>query len=111
MTDEFLEAEFAASASYWSGRARHYEAVEANRKALEERFARGQVVRVVKGRKIPKGTLGTVFWFGSSEFRGVETYRVGMVTPDGEKHFTAVSNVEPVEGLTEIEESLARVES
>lgn len=50
---------------------------------------RGKVVRVVKGRKVPKGTEGRVFWYGTTQYGR----SVGIELNDGTKVFTAEYNV------------------
>lgn len=55
---------------------------------------KGRTVKVVRGRKVPKGTEGRVFWRGSSGYGRGLTYRIGLETAEGDKHFTAESNVE-----------------
>lgn len=54
-------------------------------------IVKGQTVTVVKGRKVPKGTTGTVAWIGEDNYGNA---RVGFKTADGEMVFTAQSNVE-----------------
>lgn len=54
-------------------------------------IVKGQTVTVVKGRKVPKGTTGTIAWIGEDDWGKA---RVGIKTADGEMHFTAQSNVE-----------------
>jgi hypothetical protein len=44
---------------------------------------------VVKGKKVPIGTSGTVIWAGFGKYGP----RVGIKTAAGEVHFTAASNV------------------
>ena len=74
--------------------------------AAEARLPKkGRTVKVVAGRKLPKGTLGEVFWTGCNQFR---TYyrngynrpdpfeRIGIRLQDGSKVFTAGANVEVV---------------
>lgn len=67
--------------------------------ALREaaRLERGVRVRVVKGRKVPKGTEGTVVWIGVDQYGsryGTTKYRIGIRPDgDGEAVFTAGSNV------------------
>lgn len=51
---------------------------------------KGKTVKVVRGRKVPKGTIGRVFWMEEGGW-GV---RVGLETADGKTYFTAYSNVE-----------------
>jgi hypothetical protein len=65
----------------------------------------GKRVRVTKGRKVPAGTEGEVFWYGTDRYArhaqalwaflddGRTGRRVGIRTGDGEKYFTAATNV------------------
>lgn len=53
---------------------------------------KGRFVRVFKGRKVPIGTQGRSFWYGQSAYG----YRVGFITQDGQKFFTAADNVEVI---------------
>lgn len=53
----------------------------------------GKHVRVVKGRKVPRGTEGRVFWFGFKW--GHE--RVGFKDAAGETFWTAATNVEVIQ--------------
>ncbi len=53
---------------------------------------KGSDVKVVRGRKVPVGTTGKVFWIGDTAY-GV---RVGINTSGGETVWTAVTNVEVV---------------
>ena len=57
----------------------------------------GQTVEVVKGRKVPIGTIGVIFWTGLDKFGGdrnstVKRYRYGIDVA-GVRHYTAQSNV------------------
>lgn len=74
------------------------EAEERRLQAEAEREAntirKGKTVRVVRGRKIAKGTEGRVFWYGQTQFG----MRVGIELANGTKEFTAASNVEVAEG-------------
>lgn len=61
-------------------------------------------VRVVKGRKVPKGTEGVIFWMGSycnspyGDPWGIyTTYRCGLKDDNGRIYWTALSNVELVQ--------------
>jgi len=61
-------------------------------------------VRVVKGRKVPIGTEGEVFWMGSYDHSkygdpwGIYTsVRVGIRDDLGNVHWTAVENIEVIE--------------
>lgn len=60
----------------------------------------GKTVRVVKGRKVPKGTTGKCFWIKRYDYSrygdpwGIySSTRIGIKTPDGEVYFTSVDNV------------------
>lgn len=53
---------------------------------------KGQTVEVFKGRKVPKGTVGEVFWVAfEPDHYGV--VKVGLKTAEGVKHFTNIENV------------------
>ena len=52
--------------------------------------AKYKEVKVVRGRKVPLGTLGRVFWMGNSGF-GMS---VGLELANGSRVFTALKNVE-----------------
>ena len=55
---------------------------------------KGSLVVVVRGRKVPKGTKGRVFWTGSNHYGD----RVGVQGDDGQTHWTATRNVEVEKG-------------
>jgi hypothetical protein len=55
--------------------------------------ARGAIVRVVAGRKIPVGLEGQVTWDGDSQYGP----RVRIRFDNGEEEFTAASNVEVID--------------
>ena len=57
------------------------------RKAIVKK---GDEVVVVKGRKVPVGVVGRVFWFGDSEWGT----KLGIETAKGETHWTYLANVE-----------------
>lgn len=66
-------------------------------------YAHKRVV-VVKGRKVPVGTEGEVFWMGSRDYSkygdpwGIYTYvRVGIRTDSGDVHWTDVNNIKVIE--------------
>lgn len=85
--------------------------------AEEDKHPRvGKKVKVVRGRKIPIGTVGEVVWFGENSYyresrysngmfkalMGYEHYnpekwRVGIRLLDGSRVFTAATNVEVVQ--------------
>lgn len=64
-------------------------------------------VRVVKGRKVPKGTEGECFWLGSycnspyGDPWGIyTTFRCGIRDDTGTVHWTAIDNIELAEAAT-----------
>jgi hypothetical protein len=79
----------------------HDRAVErqAARDAAEAATPReGKTVKVTKGRKIPKGTVAVVVWFGEDKYNSTQwltKYRVGLMI-DGQRVFTSADNVEVV---------------
>lgn len=83
-------AEFAAAKAASALSAAKVEYWESQRPVVE----RGTPVQVVKGRKVPVGTTGTVFWVGESTWGD----RVGFTDAEGTTHWTARTNVEPVFG-------------
>lgn len=56
-------------------------------------IVKGQTVTVVRGRKVPKGTTGVVFWTG---FDAYDKPKIGFRDAAGTTHWTATSNVEAV---------------
>ena len=71
--------------------------------ALEARLAakyeggevtKGATVEVYKGRKVPVGTVGKVFWLGAGRYG----WRVGLNDETGTTHWTALDNVKVVVG-------------
>ena len=53
----------------------------------------GDKVVVVKGRKVAKGTVGTLFWLKEQEFDGKPTIRIGIKDSEGKVHWTYLHNV------------------
>lgn len=65
------------------------------RQLSEGVIVKGQKVVVVKGRKVPKGTQGEIFWLGYETWNGESILkRLGIVTPTGEKVFVSSEYVE-----------------
>ena len=67
---------------------------------LVQKFYNKQV-RVVKGRKVPIGTVGECFWMGSTDYSkygdpwGIYTkYRVGIKDTDENVYWTSADNIE-----------------
>lgn len=54
--------------------------------------AKGDTVEVYKGRKVPVGTVGKVFWMGAGKWG----WRVGLNDETGTTHWTALGNVRVV---------------
>lgn len=69
-------------------------------KAQAAKVAFGKQVKVVRGRKVPQGTIAEVFWTGpdkfASRFNPRPALRVGLRLLDGSKVFTSESNVEVI---------------
>ena len=60
----------------------------------------GKTVKVVKGRKVPIGTIGDVFYLARKHYSqntwfGFDT-RIGIKSEDGTQHFLSASNVEAI---------------
>lgn len=53
----------------------------------------GQTVKVYRGRKVPQGTIGVVFWL-AEESDDFGAYKIGIKSADGTKHFVAINNVD-----------------
>jgi hypothetical protein len=54
----------------------------------EGRIVLGQHVRVTRGRKVAKGTEGTIFWLNdATDFNGNPIIKVGIKTEAGDSHF------------------------
>lgn len=59
---------------------------------------RGRMIRVVRGRKVAKGTEGRVFWYGESRYG----MRIGIETSTGERIFVDGRNIEVVVDPAEV---------
>jgi len=100
--------------------ARNLEGRIAKAKAEAATPAKGKTVTVVKGRKVPKGTTGTVIWVGEGKYYGPTprykssawstrgALRVGLKDAEGTVHWTAASNVEVVNPAEPDIEALTR---
>jgi hypothetical protein len=71
-------------------RARRAAEAKARRLAEEKAPCKGCRCKVVKGRKVPVGLRGTVFWMGDGQYGT----RVGLKDDAGTVYWTAASNVE-----------------
>lgn len=73
--------------SYW--RKSTVEHLNRRNEEIAKTPQKGKSVIVVRGRKVPKGTNGEVFWIGEqyNQFSGCQEVKAGIVTPDGKKHF------------------------
>lgn len=52
----------------------------------------GRIAKVVKGRKVPVGTQGMIFWVGLDQYKE-DGIRVG-IEANGQKHYTDAANIE-----------------
>jgi hypothetical protein len=101
--------------------ARNLEARIAKATAEAATPAKGKLVTVVKGRKVPKGTTGVVIWVGEGRYFGPTprykssawsakgALRVGVKDAEGTVHWTAASNVEVVNPAEPDVEELTRL--
>jgi hypothetical protein len=70
----------------------------------------GQTVKVRRGRKVPIGIIGIVFWV-ADEADHFDTWKIGIKTETGDKHFLAINNVEfYFDGADELYESRVAAE-
>jgi hypothetical protein len=53
------------------------------------KIEKGDYVTVYKGRKVPKGTIGQVFWIGDTQYGT----RIGLTDAAGDTWWTALTNV------------------
>ncbi len=68
-------------------------------KQQAETVEKEKTVKVVKGRKVPIGTIGKVFFIKTMYFgyKGYQTaIKIGLLDKDGNKHYTYIDNVEVV---------------
>jgi len=59
----------------------------------EGKIVVGQTVKVYRGRKVPQGTIGVVFWVADEEDQWF-VWKIGFKTEQGDKHFINVENVD-----------------
>lgn len=55
----------------------------------------GRTAKVIKGRKVPVGTQGVIFWMGIDQYKE-DSYRVG-IEANGQKHYTSTDNIEVIQ--------------
>lgn len=62
-----------------------------------KKIQKGDTVKVIKGRKVPKGTEGVVFWCGTryNQYSRIDEERVGIEV-DGERMFLNAEYVEVI---------------
>lgn len=53
----------------------------------------GQTVKVYRGRKVPQGTIGIVFWV-AEEADSFDVWKIGIKDQAGVKYFLAINNVD-----------------
>lgn len=57
-----------------------------------------QIVTVIRGRKVPKGTTGTIFYrVMAHDFKGNDIVKIGIKTAEGDTHFVNAAYVIAVE--------------
>lgn len=68
-------------------------------KELQRTFVKGDKVKVVRGRKVPKGTILDVFWCGKvyNRFSRMDEERIGAYDADGNKVWIAAEYCEHVQ--------------
>lgn len=62
----------------------------------DRQITKGTRVRVVRGRKVPKGTEGVIIWLGSGTYMGKTVGRCGVKDAAGKVHWTATANVDTI---------------
>lgn len=92
--DSMDQADFDANRAYWSGRADAARELQEAERRLRD--MKGKEVEVVRGRKVPIGTRGTVFYSG----KGKWGWRIGFTGTDGGEYWTDAYNVELVSELS-----------
>lgn len=106
-SDKIKEFAAAWQSGYNSGLRFSYNESSYNRRedekqiALENPAIKGRMVEVYKGRKVPKGTRGMVFWIGADNYNN---QKLGIATSDREDDhgrfldvvWTAASNCRPI---------------
>jgi hypothetical protein len=83
--------EVKAAYAVWEAK-RHQAAAEARERERALRPEKGKNLRVVRGRKVPRGTTGVCIWRGSGQWGE----RVGLKDSSGTVHWTSIKNVEVV---------------
>ena len=80
--------------------------LNAAREVSEFREFFGKTVEVVKGRKVPKGTIGRCFWLKRYDYShygdpwGIySSTRIGIKVANGEVYFTSLDNVTVCENM------------
>jgi hypothetical protein len=66
----------------------------------------GAEVEVIKGRKLPKGTVGEVTWRGKDSFNP-RAFRIGMRLANGTRVYTAMDNLVKLNVIPPTEAELA----
>ena len=92
-----------------------YNTFKANQRKLDynvwnmqqaKQVMKDKLVRVVKGRKVSKGTEGKVFWIGPNKYGSGE--RVGIKELNGTVHWTHADNVEVVNPVSHFKPALGK---
>lgn len=72
---------------------------------------KGTRVRVVRGRKVAKGTEGVIIWLGSSTYMGKTVGRCGIKDDKGTVHWTATANVDTIGSRLTDEQAIQEAKS
>lgn len=81
---------------------------------LQGEIVVGQTVKVYRGRKVPIGTVGIVFWVADKADQ-FDTWKIGIKDDAGVKYFLAINNVDfyfdGADALNEIRVATAKAEA
>jgi hypothetical protein len=75
----------------WS-EVKRQEYLKRDREEQARKVSKGKMVVVARGRKVPKGTTGIVFWYGAGQWGD----RVGVKDSRGTVHWTAAVNCDVI---------------
>jgi hypothetical protein len=92
-TRTYLPAHECTPDEGWRERAETQRLAEVAQATAEGRIIKGVKIRVIKGRKVAKGTTGIAFWV-ADEPNGYGVVNVGFNTEDGGKFYVNIANLE-----------------
>jgi len=99
--DEYIERGYKMSEETKKAYYAYQEMWEAKRammhkREMERALKKGEMVKVVRGRKVPLNTIGEVFFI--KEGISITTITIGIIDEDGNKHYTSARNLEKIDG-------------